>query len=49
MKDCQRYTAKKAKQSHLKNGTYPPKGFIIPNSEKYRFKPGHKSFNKRVI
>lgn len=34
--------AAEAKRSHLKNGTYPPKGYIIPGSEKYRFRPGHK-------
>lgn len=43
MKECQVFTSKKAKESHLRNGTYPPKGFIIPGSEKYRFKPLHKS------
>lgn len=29
-----------AKLSHLRHGTYPPKGYIIPGSEKFRFKPG---------
>lgn len=42
MKECQSFTSRKAKESHLHNGTYPPKGFIIPGSEQYRFKPGHK-------
>lgn len=46
MKEAQLHTAKKAKESHLKNGTYPPKGFIIPGSEAYRFKPGHQSTRK---
>lgn len=32
--------AAKAKASHLKNGTYPPKGYIIPGSEEYRFRKG---------
>lgn len=41
MADARAFAAKKAKESHLKNGTYPPKGFAIPNAEKYRFKPGH--------
>lgn len=43
MKECQAFTSRKAKESHLRNGTYRPKGFIIPGGEKYRFKPGHKS------
>lgn len=47
MKDCQLHTAKKAKQSHLANGTYPPKGFVVPGREKYYFKPGHKPYNKQ--
>lgn len=40
-KECQAYTAKKAKESHLKNGTYPPKGWYSPNlrkGESYQFK-----------
>lgn len=41
MKEAQAHTARKAKESHLRNGTYPPKGFIIPGSEAFRFKPGH--------
>lgn len=49
MKDCQAFTAKKAKESHLKNGTYPPKGFIIPGREKYYFKQGHIPHKKRAI
>ena len=46
MADCQRYTAKKAKESHLANGTYPPKGIVNENLKKgeaFRFKPGHAS------
>ncbi len=39
---CQRNAADKAKASHLRNGTYPPKGYIIPKSQEHRFKPGHK-------
>lgn len=45
MADCQRYSAAKAKQSHLANGTYPPKGVVTDNLQKgapFRFKPGHK-------
>lgn len=40
-KKQQEITAR-AKESHLKNGTYPQKGFVIPNCEAGRFKPGHK-------
>lgn len=29
-----------AKASHLRNGTYPPKGYIIPRSEEFRFRKG---------
>lgn len=41
MKECQAHTAKKAKESHLKNGTYPAKGWYSPNlqkGEKYQFR-----------
>lgn len=40
MVKCQRATAEAAKISHQRNGTYPPKGFKIPNSEAGQFKPG---------
>ena len=40
MKKCQRATSEAAKASHLKNGTYPPKGYRIPRSEEYQFKKG---------
>lgn len=40
MAKCQRETAEAAKISHRRNGTYPPKGFRIPNSEAGQFKPG---------
>lgn len=40
MKKCQAATSVAAKLSHLRNGTYPPKGYIIPGSEKYRFPKG---------
>jgi len=39
---CQQHAAARTNESNRLNGTYPPKGYIIPNSEKYRFKPGHK-------
>lgn len=37
---CQLNAAAKAKESHIRNKTYPPKGYIIPKSEEYRFKSG---------
>lgn len=49
MKECQTYSSNKAKESHLRNGTYPPKGFIVPGSEKYRFKPGHLPHKKQTV
>lgn len=45
MRESQLHALRKAKESHLRNGTYPPKGFIVPGSEKYRFKPGHVPHN----
>lgn len=38
--------ANKAKESHRKNGTYPPKGYIIPNSEKFWFKKGERPVDR---
>lgn len=43
MVKCQREATKAANSSHLLNGTYPPKGYIIPRSEQYRFKKGETS------
>ena len=40
MRAAQRNAADKAKESHLRNGTYPPKGYRIPRSEEFRFKAG---------
>ncbi len=40
MRECQAHTSKKARESHLKNGTYPAKGYYSPNlqrGEKYQF------------
>ena len=42
MKEAQAFTATKAKESHLRNGTYPAKGWYSPNlrkGEPYKFKP----------
>ena len=46
MRKCQRATSEAAKASHLANGTYPPKGYIIPRSEEFRYKPGEKPWSK---
>lgn len=40
MKKMQTDASSKAKASHLRNGTYPPKGYRIPRSEEYLFKKG---------
>ena len=47
MKKCQKETAAAAKASHLRNGTFPPKGYRIPRSEEFWFKPGETS-EKRI-
>lgn len=49
MRDSQAFSARKAKESHVRNGTYPPKGVMHPNfagSEIYRFKPGNKPIRR---
>lgn len=41
MKEAQAHTARRARESHIKNGTYPPKDYYSPNLQKgepYRFK-----------
>ena len=43
MKRMQMECAMAAKASHLKHGTYPPKGYVIPRSEEFRFKKGESS------
>jgi hypothetical protein len=40
VRKMQRNAADKAKASHLRNGTYPPKGYRIPRSEEFQFKAG---------
>ncbi len=40
MCECQAHTSKKARESHLKKGTYPAKGYYSPNlqrGDKYQF------------
>lgn len=46
MRKCQLYAASQARVSHVENGTYPPKGFIIPGSEKCRFRKGESVKNR---
>lgn len=40
MKKTQQECTAAAKESHRRNGTYPPKGYRIPKSEDNCFKPG---------
>lgn len=40
MKKSQENAQKAAKESHIANGTYPPKGYLIPGREKSYFRPG---------
>ncbi len=46
MHKCQAATTAAAKESHLKNGTYPPKGYRIPRSEEFCFKPGERPVDR---
>lgn len=49
MRKCQAETTAAAKESHLRNGTFPPKGYVIPN--RYSFPKGVSNverFGKRV-
>lgn len=43
---CQLEAAAKAQVSHRVNGTYPPKGFKVPNREKYLFQKGVRSIDR---
>lgn len=42
---CQKEMAAAAKASHLKNGTYPPKGHRFPRSEEFWHKKGEKPWD----
>lgn len=46
MRKTQRNAADRAKESHLKNGTYPPKGYRIPRSEEFQFRPGERPVDR---
>lgn len=46
MKKTQAEAVAAAHYFNRKRGSYPPKGFRIPNSEQYRFKPGEHRLTK---
>ena len=46
MHKCQKECSDAAKASHLANGTYPPKGYRIPRSEEFQYKPGDKPWDR---
>lgn len=46
MQKTQQNAANKAKESHRRNGTYPPKGYIIPRSEEFRFRKGERPIDR---
>lgn len=46
MRQMQHEAAAAAKASHLKHGTYPPKGHRIPRSEEFQYKPGDKPWTR---
>lgn len=39
---CQTAAKEAASMSHFMHRTWPKKGYVIPRSEEFRFKPGHK-------
>ena len=47
MHKTQKACSDAAKASHIKNKTYPPKGYRIPRSEEFQFKPGE-SIKSRI-
>ena len=46
MQKTQQNAANKANESHRRNGTYPPKGYIIPRSEEFRFRKGERPIDR---
>lgn len=46
MKKTQHECSEAAKASHMKNGTYPPKGYRIPRSEEFQYKQGGKPWER---
>lgn len=48
MKKCVDEATAASVRSHLENGTYPPKGYVIPRSEEFRIKKGeHRKETKK--
>lgn len=45
-KATQLNAARKANESHIKNGTYPPKGYRIPRSEEFQFRKGETNLQR---
>lgn len=46
MKKCQLESAAKANESNRRNGTYPPKGYKVPNRELTQFQKGVKPIER---
>ena len=46
IRKCQLNAAQKANESNRINGTYPPKGYVIPNREKNWIKKGEKPIDR---
>ena len=46
MNKCLKAMTDAAKESHLRNGTYPPKGYRIPRSDEFCYRPGDKPWDK---
>lgn len=46
IRKCQQDAAQAAQDSHLRNNTYPPKGYVIPNREVGAFKKGETSLQR---
>ena len=46
IRQTQLNTATKMNESNRINGTYPPKGYVIPNREKTYFRKGEKMFDR---
>ncbi len=52
MKESQAFTSRKAKESHIRNGTYPAKGYYSPNLRKgeiYQFKPKDSRYDATTL
>lgn len=46
IKKCQEESTTKMNKILLERGLYPPKGYIIPRSEEFRFKKGEKPIDR---